>query len=71
MKRARSISITLRAGCTACHGGKAYWLGRNAQAVAARHHDKTGHPTWVDTAARITYGEREHHPDLFEGAPTC
>ena len=46
--------------------GKAHWLGRNAQAVAARHHDKTGHHTWVDASVLTTYGQREHHPDLFE-----
>ena len=70
-KRHRSISMTLQAGCTVCHGDKAHWLGRNAQAVAARHHDATGHRTWVDASSRITYGEREQHPDLFEGAPQC
>lgn len=70
-KRTRSISMTLQAGCLICHGDKAHWLGRNAQAVAARHHDTTGHRTWVDTSARIIYGEHEYHPDLFGGSTPC
>jgi len=67
-KRERSLTVTMRAGCNTCHSGQAFWLGRNAQAVAARHHDKTGHQTWVDASMLTTYGSREHHPDLFEGA---
>lgn len=70
-KRTRSITMTLQAGCTVCHGDKVHWLGRNAQAVAARHHDATGHRTWVNASSRMTYGEHEQHPDLFKGAPQC
>ncbi len=35
----------------------AHWFGNNAQAVAARHHDATGHMTWVDIAMSIRYGD--------------
>jgi hypothetical protein len=34
------------------------WNGKNAQGVAARHHDATGHQTWCDVYMSITYGEK-------------
>ena len=30
--------------------------GKNAQALAAQHHDKNGHRTHVEITTRITYG---------------
>lgn len=32
------------------------WRGGNAQGVAARHHDASGHPTWVEVDMKILYG---------------
>lgn len=46
----------LRAGCYVCHGDKARWTSSNAQALAAQHHDRTGHPTWCDIALAVRYG---------------
>lgn len=46
-------------GCFVCHGTTAVWFGPNAQAVAARHHDATGHATWVDVMLMVRYGESE------------
>ena len=37
------------------------WTGPNAQALAAKHCDATGHPTWCDVALSIRYGR--HQPD--------
>jgi len=45
------------AGCFTCSGLNAKWIGVNAQAVAARHHDLTGHMTWVDIRMKIYYGK--------------
>ena len=48
------------AGCDVCHGvGIAGWLACNALAVAARHHDATGHPTRADQTISVNYGERQ------------
>jgi len=33
------------------------WHGPNAQGVAARHHDATGHTTWADVTLMIRYGD--------------
>lgn len=46
----------LRAGCLICHGADAHWTSANAQALAAQHHDRTGHATWCDVALSIRYG---------------
>ncbi|WP_375380110.1 hypothetical protein [uncultured Sphingomonas sp.] len=50
-------SREVRAGCFVCHGSDANWHGGNAQGVAARHHDATGHSTWCDVHMSIRYGE--------------
>ena len=55
----------VRAGCFVCWGSDAHWLERNAQAVAARHHDATGHATWVEVHMSIYYGRED-----FTAAPT-
>lgn len=52
-----TYSREVKAGCFECHGGDAHWHGKNAQAVAARHHDSTGHKTWVEVLMNITYGD--------------
>jgi hypothetical protein len=49
----------VKAGCFVCHGSQAHWFGGNAQGVAARHHDATGHRTWADVSMSVTYGPRE------------
>ena len=38
-------------------------------AVAARHHDKTGHSTWVEQTLSIRYGddEKEKSPERENG----
>lgn len=46
------------AGCFECYGSEAHWRGGNAQGVAARHHDATGHTTWCDVTMMIRYGAR-------------
>ncbi len=51
------------AGCHVCHAA-AHWTGANAQAVAARYHDQTGHPTWCNVA--ISYGRHAPDPDQID-----
>ena len=60
--RRYSCSRDVRAGCFDCWGSDAHWTSNNAQAVAARHHDATGHSTWVDVGMSIRYGDRKE-PD--------
>ena len=45
-----------RAGCFACNASDVMWTGANAMAVAARHHDATGHETWAEQHLSIRYG---------------
>lgn len=49
---------TVQAGCFECNGSDRIWWSANAQAVAARHHDATGHTTWVDLTLHIIYGDK-------------
>jgi len=56
MRDTRAGIISIMAGCWTCHGSDAAWFERNAQAVAARHHDSTGHPTWCESVMRVSYG---------------
>lgn len=51
--RPYSYHRDVSAGCETC--GKR-WDGPNAQGVAARHYDATGHRTWVEVDMHITYG---------------
>lgn len=72
MSRSTSTSSTVMAACFVCKGSDAIWTGKNAMAVAARHHDATGHQTWADQHLSIRYGlETTSHPDLFEEAAPC
>lgn len=57
MGRRYSYSVVAMAGCFDCWGTDAHWFAANAQAVAAKHHDKTGHTTWVDSTISIRYGK--------------
>lgn len=45
-----------KAGCYTCHGGNTEWTAANAKALAAQHHDKTGHRTWAQNTSRTEYG---------------
>ncbi len=56
MMRDTFVSRDVRAGCFACGGVEPLWLGGNAQGVAARHHDATGHVTWSDVYMSVRYG---------------
>lgn len=65
LERRTSTTRVLRAGCFVCDGDVARWTSANAQALAAQHHDRTGHATWCDIAASIQYGraapdDRQH-----------
>jgi hypothetical protein len=51
------ISRDVFAGCFECNGSEAIWWTKNAQGVAARHHDATGHTTWVEVNMSIKYGD--------------
>lgn len=51
------VARTVTAGCFNCSGSDALWHGPNAQGVAARHHDATGHTTWADIGLSVRYGE--------------
>ena len=69
--RRYSCSRTTSAGCFQCWGSEAHWQTKNAQALAARHHDATGHETWVDVNMSIRYGDSSRSVDprqekLFE-----
>jgi hypothetical protein len=47
------------AGCDVCHGtGVGHWQGRNALAVASRHHKATGHTTWAEQVISAQWGDR-------------
>ena len=61
-RRTRVGRMAIMAGCYDCDGGEARWFGGNAQGVAARHHDATGHETWVETAWSIRYGGKDAEP---------
>lgn len=56
MTRQKQQTRQVEAGCRTCHGERVHWTGANAQAVAARHHDSTGHPTWCRVSLAVTYG---------------
>lgn len=58
-KRPTATTRTIAAGCAMCHGLGTGWIGANAQALAAKHCDATGHPTWCDIALSIRYGAEE------------
>lgn len=64
--RQYSYSRHLQGACFVCHGDSAHWFGPNTQGVAARHHDATGHATWVDVAMTVYYGKIEDSKDAKE-----
>lgn len=45
-------------GCFECmKGTDAKWFSKNALALAAKHHDKTGHKTWAEQVISVRYGK--------------
>lgn len=55
-RRRTSAGVSsVTAGCFDCYGNEGHWFSKNAQALAARHTDATGHKTWVDSILTITY----------------
>lgn len=60
MNRGYTYSRHLQAGCYVCHGRDAEWHGKNAQAVAARHCDATGHKTWVRVEMFLQYNKQQN-----------
>lgn len=56
------VSRSVIAGCFQCNGNEYIWDAKNAQGVAARHHDATGHTTWVEVHMGIRYGEDKEPP---------
>lgn len=59
MARKTQVLRTAIAGCFVCNGMEAIWFASNAQGVAARHHDATGHQTWADVTMMVRYGDGE------------
>ncbi len=59
MARDTQTSRDVRAGCFVCGGDRPTWTGPNAQGVAARHHDATGHATWCNVSMTIAYGHEQ------------
>ena len=60
--RTKQTERVLRAGCHVCHGDTAHWTAANAQALAARHHDRTTHATWVEIVMTTQYGRKSADP---------
>lgn len=58
MRETRAGITSSMAGCWHCGGSDARWHGKNALAVAARHHDATGHSTWCEQVMSVSYGPR-------------
>jgi hypothetical protein len=56
LDRRTATSRELSAGCFVCHGDQPRWFSANAQALAAQHHDRTGHATWCEVHLSICYG---------------
>ncbi len=67
MRRTRSCMATVMAGCRVCHGPDAVWRQRNALALAARHHDATGHETWAEQTIIVIYGGEDGDADRARG----
>lgn len=52
-RQTSSQLISAHGGCDRCN---AKWTAKNAQALAAQHHDNTQHPVWVERTDIIRYG---------------
>lgn len=55
--RTASSFRDVRARCTVCHADTPGWpwMRKNAQGVAARHTDATGHKTYVEVSMGLYY----------------
>ncbi len=53
------VGRDVKAACRVCHGDSAHWQGKNAQGVAARHAQATGHEVWCEVYLSITYNPTE------------
>lgn len=62
MRETRAGFISHMAGCSVCHRTAAAWFARNAQGLAAQHHDRTGHPTWFEGVMSVRYGHQFQAP---------
>jgi hypothetical protein len=67
--REYSYVRTVIAGCFDCWGSEIRWEGPNAQGVAAQHHDKYGHRTWVEVHMTIYYGGDGEGAELSDPQP--
>ena len=67
MRPTRTGILECVGGCYQCHGYEAHWSSKNSMAVAARHHDATGHTTWVNQTLGVTYGSRDAETAEKEG----
>lgn len=56
MRETSAGTVSIMAGCFVCNNGDAQWFAKNALAVAARHHDATGHTTWCESVLSVRYG---------------
>lgn len=65
--RLTRVGRSVNAGRFDCKGSDAIWTGKNAQGVAARHHDATGHATWADVYMHVLYGEDDDSEKGQEG----
>lgn len=58
--RTYSYVRDVRACCRVCHGDyQWFWQSKNAQAIAARHFDSTGHETIVEIEMTLHYKKAE------------
>lgn len=53
-RKTRAGVVHIEAHCDACDFAQ---YARNAQGLAAQHHDKTGHTVRVEKVTHITYGD--------------
>lgn len=56
MRETRAGITSAMSGCYQCGGADARWHGKNALALAARHHDSSGHTTWCEQVMSVRYG---------------
>ena len=50
----KTVVVNAFGNCERC---SARWNGKNALALAAQHHDRTGHVTVADQTQRTRYGD--------------
>jgi hypothetical protein len=52
-RQVASQLVGIRGGCERC---TVTFTKRNAKMLAATHHDRTRHPTWIEETTRTTFG---------------